>query len=177
MLLAKLLHPFFFGAVHFVFSVAVLLYCFGPRNLWADAPASLDTLFIAANRRLFACIFWFVGLGIGGALLYRLIALAAAEKAEGVTDSAESNVAYQIESYFDWPSIRLLTFVFALGGNFSRVFAFWRNKVISGVEANDTLLTTCGAAALPDPSQSEGMHLLDRSLIIFLIVAVVLILL
>jgi membrane protein required for beta-lactamase induction len=209
-----------FGFLKLAFSVFVILYCFGPRNLWADTFACLNALsdgdtgaaidklkisfgvldnvdpptlhrrlinaiFTQANRRVFALVFWFGIFGLSGVVFYRLISLFVPEAGGDEIDAQLSNSARQVESYLDWPSIRALTFVFALGGNFSRVLACWRAKAMLGPESNDALLSECGMAALTTASQEtlpvdgsvekEEISLLDRSLAIVLVVIAVLV--
>lgn len=204
-----------YGFIKLIFEVIVLLYCYGPNNLWADAFSSinmlssgdataassklqlsfgiskesnakrkhtllLEHLFIAANRRLFAVVFWFVLGGIVGAVLYRLITLIA----DGNTRL--SVIAHQIEDYMDYIPVRIFTFLFALGGHFSKVLAIWRKKAFLGVSFNDTLLTECGFAALGvEPGASladdsaverEAVGLLDRVFVISLVLIAVVVL-
>lgn len=206
-----------FGFFKLAFSVAIILYCFGPRNLWADTFACLNAItdgdastaaeqlkkafgisetedaqklhhrfvnaiFIESNRRVFATVFWFSFVGLLGVVFYRLISLSADDENGS---SPTSSVARQIESYLDWPSVRVLGFIFALGGNYHRVFTCWRSKVTRGPDANEALLTECGMAALNTPIQEklpingaierEEISLLDRSLGIILVAIAVLV--
>lgn len=199
-----------FGFVKLFFSIVVILYCFGPRNLWADtfvclnafsegdaaiaeeklkvtfgiAKASdplvmqrqwVNVIFSEANNRVFAIVIWYAVAGLLGVVLYRLISLAI----------EELSVARQVKSYLDWPSVRVLSFLFALGGNYNRVFASWRSKVALGPEANEALLAECGMAALNSMSadktpvdgsaEKEEITLLDRSFTIMLVVIAVLV--
>jgi|GEM_PF-1650179 len=215
MVIALLLDNVLFGFLKLAFSILLILYCFGPRNLWADMFACLNAIgegdttsaaeklkvtfgimpskpqemhhqwlnaiFIQANRRVFAAIIWFSILGLPGIVLYRLISLLASDPFKENTDPQISHTASLIESYLDWPAVRALTFIFALGGNFGRVFTCWRKRVLSGVEANESLLVECGTLALNTTEMTDGsaekeeISLLDRSFGIVLVVIAVLV--
>ena len=176
-----LLQPLLLGLLALLFVVLLSLYCLGPLQLWAHVDNDHGAFFIAANRRVFASVFWFMLLGLGGIVGYRLITLLAGEQGEQTIDVEGSQIAQKIESYLNWPVIRLLTFVFALGGNFNRVFTCWRKQALSGVTENNALLASCGQAALSHAettvsetvTQKAMMALVDRSLIIFLVIMII----
>src|SRR5579862_1321828 len=141
-----LLKGVLYGLFTLIFQLLVLLYCLGPQNLWADSfacinPATSDyfkklfhvtdvddkqklhkqllsSIFIEANRRVFAVIFWFVILGPIGAILYRTITLSAQEETKETTTIELAKCARTIETILDWLPIRIFTFLFALGGHF-----------------------------------------------------------
>lgn len=207
-----ILCPWWMGLLHILFGAAVLLYCLGPGNLWADAyqvladfskgdmkqgkdyaqtafgvstsgnasafhKEFLRILLIASNRRVFAVVFWFVLLGPMGAFIYRGIDLcSASDKPTGV-------MALKIQGILDWVPARLLAFIFALTGNFSKVFTCWLPSLKKGQAENDVVLVACGMAALDSVSQTipedgsaekELMQLMDRALIMVLaLIAVV----
>lgn len=208
-----------FGFIKLAYSILLILYCFGPRNLWVDMFACLNliaegdipslaeklnttfnmsnsstdpqtvhqdwfnAIFIQANRRVFAIVFWFGFFGLAGVLFYRLISLSSQESEKEALPPT-SRTAGQIESYLDWASIRVLTLLFALGGNFSRVLSAWRSYVLQGPESNDALLTECGKAALNPAKleapmdgslEKEEISLLDRSLGIMLVIIAILV--
>lgn len=204
-----------YGFIKLILEIVVLLYCYGPKNLWADAFASinalshgdadvaasklelsfgisseknvkrkhtllLEHLFIAANRRVFAVVFWFVLGGLAGAITYRLITLIADE------NSNATQAAQEVERWMDYLPVRLFTFLFALGGHFAQVLECWRKKVSLGVAYNDALLTECGFAALGvDENASvgdealverEAVSLLDRVFVITLVLIAIVVL-
>ena len=201
-----------YGFPWLVVQLFVLLYCFGPRNLWADAFAAmnamtkgdaqtasdklkstfqiatpsqpetlqrelLNQIFIASNQRVFAVLFWYALLGLPGALLYRLINVSAQN-----TAGPEINaVARVLEMLLDWIPVRMLSFLFALGGNFTRVLNCWRKRVLLGLDGNDLLMSECGLAAITDDSdkipqdgslEKAAVSLLDRVFIIVLVITV-----
>lgn len=212
-LVEYLLSGALYGVPKLVFQLAVLLYCFGPQNLWADAFAStnaitkgdqqaaadklqssfhisishhadalqrelLNQIFISANQRIFAVIFWFSVLGLPGVLLYRLVCVSASGSAAPEVGAA----ARVIAQLLDWVPARIFSFLFALGGNFTRVFSCWIKRVLMGLDGNDVLLSECGLAAITDDTESipddgslekSAIALLDRVFIIVLVIIVV----
>jgi AmpE protein len=209
------LQDWLYGFVKLIFNVVILIYCLGPKDLWADAFACttalsqadkeqaaeklkasfgieekgsytqslhrhlLNNLFIEANRRVFAVVFWFVALGPVGAVFYRMVTL---ETAPALTHSARS-----VEAVLNWIPIRILTFLFALGGHFAKVLSYWRKNVLRGLDSNEALLTECGIAALGNEDQGDipedgslersAIHLLDRAFVIMLVIVAVIVLL
>jgi AmpE protein len=159
----------------------------------ADAPNGqalhsqlANTIFIAANRRIFAIVFWFMFLGPLGAVLYRTITIASADFPGEESAPQLVPAARSIEAILDWIPVRILTFVFALGGHFVRVFSCWRKKPALGLQMNDSLLTDCGIAALgndPENIALDGslernvLGLLDRSFVIVLVAVAIIVML
>lgn len=203
-----------FGFVGLIFNLVVLLYCLGPRNLWADGFAAINTmihgdsyaadkvktslnmsdtsysqaqrkqflnmLFNQANSRVFAIVFWFAILGPVGAVMYRVVTLAATTEVSATLVST----ARTWTDILDWLPVRLFTFLFALGGHFVQVLTIWRKNVLLGASSNETLLEECGQAALGGDEQKLGqdgvlernaINLLDRSFVIMLVVMLVLV--
>jgi AmpE protein len=173
------LNQFLYGVLDVVFQLFILLYCFGPRNLWADAFASThaaeqtygfqSAFFIEANRRVFAIIFWYSILGPIGCILYRILDLTA--HAEETLPEFVSPARYFV-SLLDWLPARVFTFSLALAGHFVNVIQCWRKKNLWRFNHNDTFLTECGTAALGQegalPLSRSAVSLLDRAFLITL---------
>jgi membrane protein required for beta-lactamase induction len=204
-----------YGALKLVFGVAMLIYCLGPQNFWAQAyeclsmPAEADltlvfdrarqafgvvicdnpqafhraftnALFVEANRRVFAVLFWFIVLGPAGALLYRLTDIS---RSSGFTLARPAGV---LIAWLDWLPVRIFTLCFALGGHFTNVIKHWRHDVFTPPKMNNTLLSECGVASLdvleaeriPEDgtAEKETIHLLDRVFVIALVVVAIVVL-
>ncbi len=209
-----------FGFIKLFLSIPIILYCFGPRNLWADifgclinienndavalrealkvsfgvVPANgpqlmhkelMNNIFIQANRRVFAIVIWFGILGLFGVVLYRVLSLLIGQAGDENVDQPIANLARRIEGYMDWVSVRVFSFLFALGGHFSQVFNAWRSYVGRNVESNDAMLVDCGVAALSLDAnkdlptngsiEKEQIGLLDRSFAIMLVILALLV--
>jgi AmpE protein len=204
-----------YGIPQFIFGVVIILYCLGPENLWVQTYRCIHDLhkedltkavhqvqtffgtsaehsqsfhkkfvhaiFVAAHQRIFAVLFWFVILGPVGAVLYRIIGFYRAQSMSNLQE-----VSNRIGRSMDWISIRLFTFLFALGGHFTKVLSCWKSKVLKGIETNDALLTDCGLAALdvieggllPESgeAESEAIALLDRVFVMGLVILAVIVL-
>ncbi len=198
-----------------VFSVFILLYCYGPRDLEAEVEAFVDArsrgdeesacwhaaeligsddevdssaeltkqimenIFIEANERLLAVVFWFVVLGPGGALLYRLSSLIRAETAdEGDNGVMEAGV--RLHLLLAWLPARLCAIAYALAGSFVEAMHDWRQVKGSWFENSRKVLIVSGFGALrikPDEIEddsraceqvNESMALVRRAVLVFL---------
>jgi len=208
-----LLTGILYGFLTLIIQIMVLLYCYGPQNLWADAFATinavtkddtktatdklraafnvsadgaavslhrqlLNQIFIAANHRIFAVVFWYMLLGLPGAVLYRMVSTTTHFSAGANISSAARN----IEMVLDWIPVRILSVLFALAGNFTHVFNVWRHRVLLAPESNDVLLTECGLAAITLDTdkipvdgtlEKNAVSLLDRVFIIVSVMVVI----
>ena len=143
------------GLVGLLFDIAVLVYCWGPRDLDVDVAQVLDApdaasrraaaerlfppgtpvrmdgaslveaVFRNALRRWFGVLFWFCVLGPFGALLYRLAALAAEPDADLLPHATRDGTRAWL-AILEWPVAQLMTLSLALVGNFDSVMAAWR---------------------------------------------------
>ncbi|MFI2811527.1 MULTISPECIES: regulatory signaling modulator protein AmpE [Microbulbifer] len=75
-----------------------------------------------AFERLFAVLFWFLLLGIPGALLFRLSALYADETRGTADEATASRWLWLLE----WLPVRVMGFSFAIVGNFAGCYQAWR---------------------------------------------------
>jgi len=213
--LQHFLAGWWWGGLEFIFSGIVLLYCLGPDNLWVQAyrcinelnkqePAAIGrvqaafglvatdnsqafhqafvrAILLAFHQRIFSVLFWFVLLGPVGAVLYRVI-----ESVSTQTMTA-AKLAQQMKEVLDWLPVRVETFLFALGGHFTAVFACWKRGVFKGLSSNDQFLSECGIAALDvlegdrlsetGVAEQEALALVDRVLVIGLVILAVIVLL
>jgi len=138
-----------------LFSLVVLLYCFGPRDFEADLEAILkapdgasreaaaqalvddgDTvswnaaalgvaIAYAALRRRFGALLWFVLLGPVGALLYRLAQMLGRDDRLRLDPGSRTAARYAANA-LDWPAAQLLTFTLAIVGHWEAVIGAWK---------------------------------------------------
>lgn len=150
------LHAPWMGLLGFLFSVAALLYAWGPRDLdvdveavmdaqdaaarrdavarlWPsddapneDGPALVEAVFVGALRRWFGVLFWFVLLGPFGALLFRFADLACTAEFVSRLPPATAAGARGLRALLAWPVAQLMTWSMALVGNFDVVWQAWR---------------------------------------------------
>ncbi|MEE4295035.1 MAG: hypothetical protein V2J20_00275 [Wenzhouxiangella sp.] len=185
----------------FLLALATFIYTLGPRDLdrdvkallaggneprhlkarrvmriqrTADAPTAAAGIFHAAQARWFGVVFWFVVLGIPGALLYRLTRLSL-----HLPDWSEDQAHWLLKLRFvlDWPVLVLMLISAGLGGDLDAVRQAWRNHGAGGSRwlIRDQVLD--GVAALTvasDATFEEGVeaghHMVWRMLLIWLVV-------
>jgi AmpE protein len=151
-----------YGLPMFVFALLALIYTWGPRDLELDVEAVVDArdpaerraaaaalfpeggdpviegptlveaVFRCALWRWFGVLFWFLLLGPAGALLYRLVSLAAQGSAQKVLPPAQGEAARECIALLNWPVAHLMTFGLALAANFDGVLAAWRDWHANG---------------------------------------------
>lgn len=127
-------------------------------------------VFVQANNRLFAVIFWFVLLGPFGPLgawAYRVTDLIRRRAAFNVTRGEDTDEAVQriasavskLHGWLAWIPARLTVLGYALAGNFDGAIAAWRggdsSKSASPGEQNEDLLSRVGVAAMAVVREDE----------------------
>ena len=184
----------------FLLALAAFIYCLGPRDLdrdvqsllaggneprhlkarrimriqrTADAPTAAAGIFHAAQARWFGVVFWFVVLGIPGALLYRLtrLSLHFPDWSEG-----QARSLLQLRFVLDWPVLVLMLISAGLGGDLDAVRQAWRRHVdgqSAWVIRDDVLDGVAALTVAPDASFEEGVeaghHMVWRMLLIWLV--------
>ena len=163
------------GFVGLLFDIAVLFYCWGPRDLDLDVAAVLDApdavarrnaaarlglvgdaakldgptlveaVFRNALRRWFGVLFWFCVLGPFGALLYRASVLAAECDDSQLAQETASGAKAWL-AILEWPVSQLATLALALVGNFDSVMGAWREEGAFGLHGG--LLGTAARASV-----------------------------
>jgi AmpE protein len=147
-----------YGLPTILFGILALFYAWGPSDLDLDVDAiveardpverhaaasrlwppgeqvSLDgaslvgAVFRNAKRRWFGVLFWFLLFGPVGALLYRLVAIAAEGSATHLLPTETVAGARGLLAILDWPVAQLVTLSMALVGNFDAVFTAWKDN-------------------------------------------------
>ena len=146
-----------FGLPGFLFSLAVLFYCWGPRDLDVDVAAIVDAedgeqrrvaiqrlvgdgaplpqdqgalveaVFEGALSRWFGVLFWFLLLGPFGAVLYRFAHVGSRSDATAHLPVEHADAYRRLAAILDWPAAQLMSLALALAGNFDAVFGAWRD--------------------------------------------------
>src|SRR5690606_1346832 len=173
-----LLHGVAFGLPSLVFGVVVVFYAWGPRDLDVDVAAVVDAddsaerrealarlrppaaagaadagdevgrVFIAALRRWFGVLLWFVLLGAVGALLYRLVAIAAEDEPALYLPAGTVEGARRLLLLLDWPVAQLMALSLALVGNFDVVVSAWKAAGGTGLAEGVDVLAAAGRASV-----------------------------
>jgi AmpE protein len=93
-----------------------------------DGRTLVDTVFRAALTRWFGVLFWFLLLGAAGALMYRLVQLAAQSEAHrSALPRAHADALRDVHIALDWPAAQLMTLALALAADFDAVAQSWRD--------------------------------------------------
>lgn len=181
----------YIGLVGLLFGIAVLFYCWGPRDLdldvdtvvesrdplvrrdaaarlWPhahppsmDAPALVEATFRSAKRRWFGVLFWFLVLGPFGALLYRLTALAAEGEASLDMPPETLHGARSWLAALDWPVAQLMTLSMALVGNFDTVVNAWKDHGGASFDLDADFLSAAGRASVRSDLADEAQDYVD----------------
>lgn len=143
-----------------------------------------EAVFVQANNRLFAVVFWFVafsvvfwfaGLGPLGAWMYRVTDLirrravfnTSREDEPGATALETRDAALQLHGWFAWIPARLTAIGYAVAGHFDAGLAAWRAPTEESGAAlhqhNEYLLARVGTSALA-LSDNEDEDLAERGI-------------
>ncbi len=120
-------------------------------NDQADNSAELtkcivENIFVEANERLLAIVFWFVLLGPAGALLYRLSALVQQQPMEQNDGVYEAGL--RLHLLLAWLPARLCAISYALAGSFVEAVHGWRQVKGGWFDSSRSILIASGFGAL-----------------------------
>jgi AmpE protein len=179
-----------FGLPGLLFAIAVLFYCWGPRDLDLDveaivsapdrsaraeaaarlnhatleAPSLVEAVFGSALRRWFGVLFWFSLLGPVGALAYRLSALAVdADPAELPSETLSGARTWL--AFLDWPVAQLMALALALVGDFDTVVGAWKDNGGASLELDNRFLSAAARASVRTELADEAMDYADHGVV------------
>jgi membrane protein required for beta-lactamase induction len=142
--------------------------------------AVIKSALVESHKRSFAVIFWFLILGVVGALLYRLVDELDKELNEIRGGFADSS--HLLLNILEWPSSRIMVIGLALAGHLGDAFSGWKKTEQFSFDVNNEVLMAAGMGAMqympevdvPGREKSywidELKSLLNRTLIICLAV-------
>lgn len=90
-----------------------------------DAANLVEATVLAALRRRFGVLFWFLLLGPAGAVLYHF-GTRAASAAQDHADNDAQRMAARLSEFLDWIPAHLMALAIALASNFDAVAQAWR---------------------------------------------------
>ena len=182
----------FYGLPLFAFALAVLVLTWGPRDLDLDVDAVVEATDPAARRaaaaslfpegqeptlegpglveavfrcalwRWFGVLFWFLLLGPAGAIVYRLVSLAAQGRAQSLLPQAQGDAAKGFLALLNWPVAHLMTFGLALAADFDGVLAAWRDwHAQGGVRLDIGFLGAAARASVACELTEEEAYAID----------------
>lgn len=147
-----------------------------------DEQEIIECIFVEANERLFAVIFWFIVLGPFGAMLYRLTNILKLSNQD--IHGAYADSVRHLNNILNWPCIRLVALGGALAGNMIEAIDAWRENEHRTFTANESVLISSALGALqyrPELESEEDdedsaywiratQGLINRTLIVWLTV-------
>jgi len=171
-----LLSGWLYSILKLFFGVAVLVYCLGPNNFWAQiyscigmlrneepttAMARVQTICgvslpndsQAFHHAFTKCIFVEANRRIFAVFFWFIVLGPVGAVLYRTIDLCRRGlttmqVAMQMQRLLDWLPLRVFAFIFALGGHFTGVMQCYRRDFFTSPKANDKLLTDCGVAAV-----------------------------
>lgn len=147
--------------------------------------AVTNQIFIQANQRVFAVIFWFLILGPIGALIYRMSSLLVSylDTRSAEFDNSFVQASQTWLNILDWVPVRIVGLLYGLAGNLSEGVLKWMKQVVTGLQHNNEILTYCGLSAMnvsPDDvshasleENQNAVAIVDRVLVITLVIVAI----
>jgi len=106
---------------------------------------TIEEALLASHRHVFGVLLWYLLLGPGGAVLYRLAAyLAWRWKDLGSFGQFAQRAFYLLE----WPAVRLTAAAFAVVGDFEDAVYCWRTQARTWFDPNAGIVLAAGAGAM-----------------------------
>lgn len=115
---------------------------------------AIESVLNCAHEHIFGVIFWFIVLGMVGALLYCLT-LRVQDKYAGI-HGAHSESAANLHKLLMWPSARLQALGFALGGSLVDALEGWRSVEGESLDISADIVGTSGIWALQYRPNATG---------------------
>ncbi|MEM1080099.1 MAG: hypothetical protein AAGH65_00815 [Pseudomonadota bacterium] len=159
-----------------IVSILIVVYTLGPRDLDQDVEHALSAessrwalqlpedangvqaagaVLHAALARWFGVMFWFVLLGIPGALLYRAARVASRQR---LGNEHQQRWFDQLLFVLNWPVLLLMTVAVALMTDFDRVLNVWRRFQDRWRIRLEWLDQLANALCTPDCDPQQGLH-------------------
>ena len=117
-----------------------------PTDIEEKEKKAIESVLQCAHEHIFGVLFWFIALGMLGALLYCLV-LRLQDKFDGI-HGAHSEAAMNLHKILMWPSTRLQALGFALGGSLVDALEGWRSVEGESLDISGDIVTTSGLWAL-----------------------------
>lgn len=106
---------------------------------------SIEEALVASHRHVFGVLLWYVLLGPGGAVLYRLAAFL---EQRWKTLGGFGRFAGRAFQLLEWPAVRLTAASFAVVGDFEDAVYCWRTQARTWMEASSGVVLAAGAGAM-----------------------------
>lgn len=148
-----------------IFMAVLLYYC-----LSSHPEDDHESILVLAHERTFGVIFWFSILGAPGAMLYWILTISRAVSDIIVIPIASFQRGLNImHGLAAWIPARITGFIYALVGDFVRGFNCWLSFIKTATTSSSRVLLDCGQSALNSISSKEEDELVQRALIAWVI--------
>ncbi|MGK0298469.1 MAG: AmpE protein, partial [Gammaproteobacteria bacterium] len=107
---------------------------------------TISSILIRSHEYMFGVLFWYIVLGMAGALLFSLV-LVLNRKYQGVHGGYASSVQ-DLHKILIWPSSRLLALAFALSGSLVDTLDRWRKLEGESLNISQEIISESGLGAL-----------------------------
>lgn len=146
----------------------------------SGAERVLRSVFVRSHEQLFGVVFWFIVLGMAGALLFALSLRLRRRAGDGTGNFADA--ARHLYAILSWPSSRAAALGFAVAGNLVDAVDGWHRVEDGSLKSSESLLCAVGLASLslgktatPDGDNTalaaqveEVQALVNRTLLVWL---------
>ncbi len=156
-----------FGFVPMVlFQVLVLYYCLGDST-----QTDYESVFIAKHEQAFGILFWFLILGPMGAVMYKYLMVSRLT----LSGKFKHQIALTdfIHGLAAWLPARITGLIYALVGDFVSGFHCWQTCMQSGRMQSSQVLKDCGRASLGSMPEAEGLGLVERAFIAWVVLSII----
>lgn len=149
-----------------------------------DKNRIISAFLLRSHEHFFGILFWFIVLGMAGALLYRLVLCL--YDSYGDIRSGYAQAVRNLRAIMMWPSARLLALSFGVSGSLVHAVEAWRGVAGPSLDSSDDVIVSSGCGALQyeveEYGEDEDWHdvyinwlsetrgLLNRTLIVWLTV-------
>lgn len=106
----------------------------------------IHSVMLRAHNHIFAVIFWFIGLGVVGALLYCLV-IRMKERFNDI-HGGYADAVRNLYSILIWPSARLFAIAIALAGSLVDALEGWREVDGHTIDCSEDVIRMSGSGAL-----------------------------
>ncbi len=151
---------------HMIFMMVTLYYC-----LNCDIEDEHESILILAHERIFGVLFWFAIFGATGAMLYWILTVSKAMSDRisiPITNFQRGlNIMHGLAA---WLPARVTGLIYALVGDFVGGFNCWHSYMRAATVPSSKVLLDCGQASLDSLSSREEEELVERALVAWVIV-------
>jgi AmpE protein len=176
-LLSLIITNWLYGVLKIFVGIFILVYCFGPKNFWAqiyaciadlhksDPQAAMENIQKVLNinfphepqsfhKQFTQALFIEAYKRIFAVVFWFILLGPFGAVVYRLVDLCKTRVfhltelAAKVQNYLDWLPVRAFTFIFALAGHFTHVIRHWQHGLRANPVMNESVIVECGIAAL-----------------------------